>query len=145
MLSTSFLPTRAYSGVTSPSHRLETRGGQQRHRNHDPPHTDLAGVLPHQFTVGHALGTPDLEDDVPVGLHTQPVNEVSDDIADRDRLGRCPDPPRRDHHWKPVDQIADQFEGERSRADDDRGAELDGGRAVAGENGPDFVAARQVG
>ena len=26
MLSISFLPTRAYTGVTSPSHRLESRG-----------------------------------------------------------------------------------------------------------------------
>ncbi len=118
---------------------------QQRHRHEDPPHADLACVLPHELAVADPPGTADIEDGVPAGVHVERMNEVRDHITDRDRLGHRPDPSGSHHHRKPVDQTADQLERERTGADDDGGAKLDGGRTLRGEDAAHLVAAGQVG
>ena len=61
-LSMSLRPTRAYSGVTRPSQRLERRGVRSGTGMSQRAQAALAGVLAHEVAVGQAVRAADLVD-----------------------------------------------------------------------------------
>ena len=81
---------------TEPQTR-ETRA-EQGDRNHDPADTGLARVFAHQFAVGDPSRSADFKHGAALVFDIESVDQVRDDIIDRDGLGRGPHPAWRDHH-----------------------------------------------
>ena len=131
-------------GRHEPEPEARQPGGEERHRDDPAAEAELPRVLAHQLLVGDLVGAADLEHRAALELDVERCDEVVEHVLDRDRLRLGAHPARRDHHRQALDELAEHLEGEASRADHDRGPELDRLHARVGENAADFLATREV-
>ena len=144
MLSMSFRPTRAYSGVTSPSHRLLSRGVNSgtgiisRLRRRCRAYSRI------NVGIRQLIGAADLDDRAAADRDVQRLDEILDQILDRNRLGEHGYPPRSDHHGQVLAQGADHLERQAARSDDDRGTQFHGWDSGVAEDVSHGMPAAQV-
>ena len=135
---------RGHGGDQPDPQRRQTRG---EHGNGDEPpflESSFPYVDRHHFGIRDDIGAPDLENPRESTRLFDHCDEVTEHVADGDRLAARVDPFRSDHDGEDLGEIAQHLEARGPRADDDGGTKLDYFDRTRGEDFADVVAAAQV-
>ena len=141
--STSLRPTCAYSGVTSESQRLDSRGVSTGTGDHRAAAGRAAARTPASARRTSTTSAPPISyTRLPSGRQVerrQPGRRRRP--RSRSAASRVRHPARRDHHRQPLDERAHHLEREAARADHDRRPELDRRRRRSPQDPADLLPA----
>ncbi|CAI8337770.1 MAG: Uncharacterised protein [Cellulomonadaceae bacterium TMED98] len=106
--------------------------------------TRFQRITVHELAVAEHIGSPDIEGAVDRGVEVHRVQQVVQDISNRDGLDEVTHPFGRWHIGKDFGEVSNHFEARRARADDDSRLEHDGGNRTGEQNIAHFFPRLQV-